>query len=208
MLYYVITPTSGWLVGWAGLGRPRLQKDSVLEELERLTEGLVEQARASHDPAFELSVRMNDARRAAQQLTRRMMATVSELSLYQVCIVVPICRCAAGSCLWSGRARLLLCRSANCGYSSGYSSPQGPKQIFLQFCELPLSWHTMQFQACRPLPACRQALSLKYAADKESLQAELAAAKRNMAERRPPTAGADQVCGPLCVHPCKARGFH
>ena len=31
-----------------------LQKDSVLEELERLTEGLVAQARASHDPAFDL----------------------------------------------------------------------------------------------------------------------------------------------------------
>lgn len=36
----------------------------MLEELERLTEGLVEQARASHDPALGLSVRMNEARRA------------------------------------------------------------------------------------------------------------------------------------------------
>ena len=31
-----------------------MQKDSVLEELERLTESLVAQARASHDPAFDL----------------------------------------------------------------------------------------------------------------------------------------------------------
>ena len=64
------------------LGLP--QKDAVLEELERLTEGLVERARASHDPALGLSLRMNEARRSQQQLTRRMMATVSELSLYQV----------------------------------------------------------------------------------------------------------------------------
>lgn len=56
----------------------------MLEELERLTEGLVEKARASHDPGFDLAVRMQDARRHQQQLTRRMMATVSELSLYQV----------------------------------------------------------------------------------------------------------------------------
>ena len=56
----------------------------MLEELERLTEGLVERARASHDPALGLSLRMNEARRSQQQLTRRMMATVSELSLYQV----------------------------------------------------------------------------------------------------------------------------
>jgi hypothetical protein len=60
------------------------QKDAVLEELERLTEGLVERARASHDPALGLSLRMNEARRSQQQLTRRIMATVSELSLYQV----------------------------------------------------------------------------------------------------------------------------
>lgn len=41
------------------------QKDAVLEELERLTEGLVERARASHDPALGLSLRMNEARRGA-----------------------------------------------------------------------------------------------------------------------------------------------
>lgn len=60
-----------------------LQKDTVLEELERLTEGLVDKARASHDPALGLAMGMNEARRQQQQLTRRMMATVSELSLYQ-----------------------------------------------------------------------------------------------------------------------------
>ncbi|PRW58036.1 coiled-coil domain-containing 146-like [Chlorella sorokiniana] len=59
------------------------QKDSVLEELERLTEGLVAQARASHDPAFDITLRMNEARRQQAAVTRRMMATVSELSLYQ-----------------------------------------------------------------------------------------------------------------------------
>ncbi|KAL4436789.1 hypothetical protein ABPG75_003928 [Micractinium tetrahymenae] len=95
-----------------------VQKDSVLEELERLTEGLVEKARASHDPALGLAVQMNEARRQQQQLTRRMMATVSELSLHQ-------------------------------------------------------------------------ALSLKSATDRDSIAAELAQAKKNMAAGRPPTAGAD-----------------
>jgi hypothetical protein len=56
----------------------------MLSELEALTEGLLQQARASHHPALDLSLRTSDARRAAQQLTRRMMAAVSELSLYQV----------------------------------------------------------------------------------------------------------------------------
>ncbi|KAL4432605.1 hypothetical protein ABPG77_000542 [Micractinium sp. CCAP 211/92] len=95
-----------------------VQKDTVLGELERLTEGLVDKARASHDPALGLAMGMNEARRQQQLLTRRMMATVSELSLYQ-------------------------------------------------------------------------ALSLKCAADRDTLAAELAQAKRNMAAGRPPTAGAD-----------------
>ena len=74
---------------------PGPQKDSVLEELERLTEGLEDKARASHDPALGLAVGMNEARRQ-QQLTRRMMATVSELSLYQVrgAGVDHVCVCA------------------------------------------------------------------------------------------------------------------
>ena len=48
-----------------------MQKDSVLEELERLTEGLAERAHASHDPALGLSLRMDEARLSQQQLTRR-----------------------------------------------------------------------------------------------------------------------------------------
>ena len=56
----------------------------MLEELERLTEGLVEQACAARHPALDVGLRMNEARRGQQQLTRRMMAAVSELSLYQV----------------------------------------------------------------------------------------------------------------------------
>lgn len=56
----------------------------MLSELEALSEGLLQQARESHHPALHLSLGASDARRAAQQLTRRMMAAVSELSLYQV----------------------------------------------------------------------------------------------------------------------------
>ncbi len=41
--------------------------------------------------------------------------------------------------------------------------------------------------------ALYQALSLKYAADKEAAAAELAAARRNVEEGRPPTANADKV---------------
>ena len=40
-----------------------------------------------------------------------------------------------------------------------------------------------------------QALSLKYAVDKDALRAELEAAKQNVAAGRPPTAGSDQVGG-------------
>eukprot|EP00887_Chlorella_sp_A99_P007989 scaffold12.g7989.t1 len=47
------------------------QKDQVLEELAALAEALVAQARASHGGAFDIG-----------KLTRRMMAAVSELSLY------------------------------------------------------------------------------------------------------------------------------
>ena len=60
-----------------------LQKDATLDELERLTEGLVAQARAAQGPALDLAVRVSEARRAQAVLTRRLMATVSELSLYQ-----------------------------------------------------------------------------------------------------------------------------
>lgn len=56
----------------------------MLDELERLAESLVEAARSSHDPAFALSLRMNEARRGQAALARRTMAAVSELSLYQV----------------------------------------------------------------------------------------------------------------------------
>lgn len=38
-----------------------VQKDSVLDELERLTEGLVAQARASHDPALDLRCAQADS---------------------------------------------------------------------------------------------------------------------------------------------------
>ena len=59
-----------------------VQKDQILEELAALAEALVAQARASHGGAFDISMRLNESQQALQKLTRRMMAAVSELSLY------------------------------------------------------------------------------------------------------------------------------
>lgn len=58
------------------------QKDAVLAELAALGEAIVAQARASHGGAFDISVRLNDSQAALGRLARRMMAAVSELSLY------------------------------------------------------------------------------------------------------------------------------
>ena len=40
-----------------------------------------------------------------------------------------------------------------------------------------------------------QALALKYGGDREAAASALAAAQRNLGEGRPPTPGADKVCG-------------
>lgn len=157
----------------------------MLEELEALTEGLLAQAGASHYPALQLSMRTNEARRAQQQLTRRMMAAVSELSLYQVrgpgCLLNK--SQGARPAWFVDRAdpmlmadRLMAYRPVGHGVSHSLSHSHTRTSSSLAM-------------RCRLL----QALSLKCAADREALKSQLAAAQLEVAAGRPPTAGAEQV---------------
>lgn len=97
-------------------------------------------------------------------LARRMMAAVSELSLYQV----------GGGVLAAGRWVFRV------GGDRVIKSQGGPPR---HSCHPPR----------HPLNARPQALSLRYAADRDALAAALAAARQNVEAGRPPTAGADQV---------------
>ena len=60
-----------------------LEKDLVLEEVSNLANRLRTQALEGREDTLELAKRVNDFQARIKGTTRRMMATVSELSMYQ-----------------------------------------------------------------------------------------------------------------------------
>ena len=60
-----------------------LEKDLVLEEVSNLANRLRAQALEGRGETLELAKRVNDFQVRIKNTTRRMMATVSELSMYQ-----------------------------------------------------------------------------------------------------------------------------
>jgi chromosome segregation ATPase len=61
-----------------------LEKELVLEEISNLAKNLREQALSGRQSTLELAERVNDFQARIKDLTRKMMATVSELSIFQV----------------------------------------------------------------------------------------------------------------------------
>jgi chromosome segregation ATPase len=61
-----------------------LEKELVLEEVATLTERLREQALSKRDFAKALADQLNDLQHRIRDTTKRMLASVSELSMYQV----------------------------------------------------------------------------------------------------------------------------
>ena len=60
-----------------------LEKDLVLEEVATLSDKLRTNAAEGHEQTLELSKKMNEYQANIRSITRKMMATVSELSMYQ-----------------------------------------------------------------------------------------------------------------------------
>merc|ERR1719454_1943109 len=60
-----------------------LEKDLVLEEVSNLANRLRSQALEGREDTLELAKRVNDFQAKIKATTRRMMSTVSELSMYQ-----------------------------------------------------------------------------------------------------------------------------
>lgn len=61
-----------------------LEKELVLEEISNLAKNLREQALSGRQATLDLAERVNDFQARIKDLTRKMMATVSELSMFQV----------------------------------------------------------------------------------------------------------------------------
>lgn len=60
-----------------------LEKELVLEEVTSLSDRLRQQASEGRDDTLELAKRVNDFQARIRTMTKKMMATVSELSMYQ-----------------------------------------------------------------------------------------------------------------------------
>lgn len=60
-----------------------LEKELVLEEVSNLAEKLREQAATGRNETLDLAKRVNTHQKKIGDVTRKMMATVSELSMYQ-----------------------------------------------------------------------------------------------------------------------------
>eukprot|EP01052_Picozoa_sp_SAG31_P025663 SAG31_NODE_2263_length_6060_cov_12.232344_2_plen_926_part_00 len=60
-----------------------LEKELVLEEVTSLSDRLRQQANEGRDDTLELAKRVNDFQARIRSMTKKMMATVSELSMYQ-----------------------------------------------------------------------------------------------------------------------------
>jgi hypothetical protein len=74
----------------ARLGRTKeqlLEKELQLEEVTEITKELSERASKGREKARALAAKVNDAQSRVREATRRMMATVSELSMYQATVM-------------------------------------------------------------------------------------------------------------------------
>ena len=60
-----------------------LEKELVLEEVTALSHKLRAQASSGRDDTLKLAKRVNEFQSRIKEVTRKMMATVSELSMYQ-----------------------------------------------------------------------------------------------------------------------------
>ena len=63
----------------------QLEKELVLEEVGALTERLRSQALAKRETAKEFADQLNELHHRIKETTKKMLASVSELSMYQVC---------------------------------------------------------------------------------------------------------------------------
>lgn len=60
-----------------------LEKDLILEQVERLTERITNKVNASKDDTLKLAKKVNHIQSQIKDTTKKMMATVSELSISQ-----------------------------------------------------------------------------------------------------------------------------
>lgn len=60
-----------------------LEKDLILEQVQRLIERLSTKADAGKDDTLALAKKVNDLQNKIKDITRKMMATLSELTIYQ-----------------------------------------------------------------------------------------------------------------------------
>ena len=60
-----------------------LEKDLILEQTNRLIERLSSKADAGKDDTLALAKKVNDLQNKIKDITRKMMATLSELTIYQ-----------------------------------------------------------------------------------------------------------------------------
>ena len=60
-----------------------LEKDLILEQVCRLTDRITNKVKNSKDDTLELAKKVNDIQSKIKDVTRKMMATVSELSMAQ-----------------------------------------------------------------------------------------------------------------------------
>ena len=60
-----------------------MEKDLILEQVNRLIERLSTKADAGKDDTLALAKKVNDLQNKIKDITRKMMATLSELTIYQ-----------------------------------------------------------------------------------------------------------------------------
>lgn len=60
-----------------------LEKELILDEITNLSEKLRSQALEGRQSSLELSEKVNEFQARLKDLTRKMMATISELSMFQ-----------------------------------------------------------------------------------------------------------------------------
>jgi flagellar biosynthesis chaperone FliJ len=64
-----------------------LEKDLILEEVTTLTERLKNQALKKKDSSKSMADELNSLQTRIRDVTKKMLASVSELSMYQVCVL-------------------------------------------------------------------------------------------------------------------------
>jgi len=68
-----------------------LEKELVLEEVGSLSERLRFQAVEGREETLDIAKTVNEFQARIKKVTRRLMACVSELSMYQVCVMCQVC---------------------------------------------------------------------------------------------------------------------